>query len=298
MKMRWVFTAVFALFFIAYIRTQVKQQQKARQGVLAIVHVYGPIRTAQNRSAWGATDADDVVDHLHRISENKDVKAVLLRINSPGGTVGAVQEIYREIERCKQSGQKVIASLGDVAASGGYYLAASADRIVTDPGTITGSIGVIMQFGNLENLFKKVGVQLQIVKTGIHKDMGSPSRSLTVEERKLLQASIDDAYKQFLEAVQKGRHFTPEKAASLADGRIFTGRQAVALGLADELGNQQDAAQVAIKLAKLPVNPMIVSDNTRSLKSFLREASTRWSQLPSEWLDATLAGPLLEYRWR
>src|SRR5205807_261130 len=132
-----------------------------------------------NSSAWGSPDADDIAHRVHELVEDDDVKVILLRINSPGGTVGAVQEIYAELLKCKAKGKKIVASLGDVAASGGFYLASAADRVVANPGTITGSIGVIIQFGNLEGLFEKLGVRLQVIKSGAHKDIGSPARALT-----------------------------------------------------------------------------------------------------------------------
>ena len=154
--------------------------------------------------------------------------------------------------RCREKGKIIVASLGDVAASGGYYLAAGSDRIVSNPGTITGSIGVILEFGNLEGLFQKVGLKLEVIKSGLHKDIGSPARALMPEEKAMLQESIDDAYAQFFDAVRLGRRMDAEKLKGLADGRIFTGRQALKAGLVDELGDQEDAIQTAIKLAKLP----------------------------------------------
>ncbi|MFA5976241.1 MAG: signal peptide peptidase SppA [Elusimicrobiota bacterium] len=277
---------------------RLKRVPKKQPGSLAIIHIYGPIRTDLSASAWASPDADDVAKRLHRLSENEEVKAILLRINSPGGTVGAVQEIHTEILRCKAKGKKVVASLGDVAASGGYYLASSADRIVTDPGTITGSIGVVMQFGNLQGLFQKVGVQWEVIKSGPFKDIGSPSRPLTPEERRLLQASIDDAYDQFVVAVSTGRKMPVEKLRSLADGRIYTGRQALAAGLVDELGNQEDAVQVAIRLAGLPAQPTILSDTKRSLSDLIKHLSSSVGRTNLETLVEGWSGPSLEYRWR
>src|SRR5882762_2327914 len=130
---------------------------KTQSGSIAVVHIYGAIHTSEAASAWGSQDADEIAHRLHQLADDSDVKAILLRINSPGGTVGAVQEIYEEVIKCKAKGKKVVASLGEVAASGGYYIASSADRIVSNPGTITGSIGVILEFGNLEGLFEKLG---------------------------------------------------------------------------------------------------------------------------------------------
>lgn len=276
-----------------------KPADAVKSGSLAIVNVYGPIRVSMTpSSAWSPPDADAIARRLHRLSENDDVKAILLRINSPGGTVGAVQEIYRELQRCRQKGKIIVASFGDVAASGGYYLGAAADHIVADPGSITGSIGVIMQVGNLEGLFQKVGVRFEVIKTGAHKDIGSVSRPMTPEERRMLQASMDDAYAQFLDAVATGRKMRPEQLSGLADGRIFTGREAQRAGLVDELGNRQDAIQAAIRLAKLPEKPDILSDSSSSMSGLLRQLSTGLGLEPMEGLADLWHSPSMEYRWR
>lgn len=266
-------------------------------GALAIVNIYGPIHTNETASHWGAPDADQIADQLHRLSENDNVKAIVLRINSPGGTVGAVQEIYTEVARCKAKGKVIVASFADVAASGGYYLGSAADRIVSDPGTITGSIGVIMEFGNLEGLFQKLGVRLVVIKTGAHKDIGSPGRALTEEEKHLLQDSMNDAYDQFLKAVEAGRKMPEAKLRALADGRIFTGRQAMKEGLVDELGNREDAIQVVIRLAHLPAHPEILSDSGKSLSDVFKQLSASSSAAgPFANFDSALHGPRLEYQ--
>jgi protease-4 len=269
-----------------------------RQGALAIVHVSGPIHMDESGPSWGTPDAEEIARRLHKLSEDKDVKAILLRINSPGGTVGAVQEIHREMVRCREKGKMIVASLGDVAASGGYYLAAGSDRIVANPGTITGSIGVILEFGNLEGLFQKVGLKLQVIKSGLYKDIGSPARALTPEEKAMLQESIDDAYAQFFEAVRQGRRMDPEKLKGLADGRIFTGRQALKAGLIDEMGDEEDAIQTAIKFAKLPADPFIVFDEHKSFLAILQRATTQFSRQPMDSLQDVVSGARMEYRWR
>jgi len=275
-----------------------KKASSAGSGSLAIVEIRGPIRLNMSNSGFSNPDASDIARRLHRLSENDDVKAILLRINSPGGTVAAVQEIYTEIQRCKAKGKKVVAAFGDVSASGGYYLGAAADKIVADPGTITGSIGVIMQVGNLEGLFQKVGVKWQTIKTGTYKDIGSVSRPMTDDEKKLLQSSIDDAYQQFVEAVRTGRKMTPEQVALVADGRIFTGRQAKQAGLVDELGNWYDAVQLTIKLANLPEKPVILRDERPNFSQLLSQLSMSWSGSALNSLQQDLSSPVLEYRWR
>jgi protease-4 len=289
-------TAV-AFFLLASFWGRLKDAHQRKKGALAIVHVSGPIRMDQAGPGWGSPDAEDIARRLHKLSEDDDVKAILLRINSPGGTVGAVQEIHREMARCRAKGKIIVASLGDVAASGGYYLAAGADHIVANPGTITGSIGVILEFGNLEGLFQKIGLKLQVIKSGLHKDIGSPARALTAEERMMLQESIDDAYAQFFEAVRRGRRMDPDKLKALADGRIFTGRQALQAGLVDEMGDQEDAIQTAIKLAKLPAKPYMLTDDRKSLSSLLLRATSQFSRQPLDAFQNAVSGTSVEYRW-
>jgi len=190
----------------------------------------------------------DITTELVRLKKNTGIKAIILRINSPGGSVGPTQEIYREIRKTIQT-KKVVASMGSVAASGGYYIAAGADKIVANPGTITGSIGVIMHFVRLEELLNKIGIGLEVLKSGEFKDIGSPNRELTEREKELLNALITDIQRQFEEGVAEGRNLPLEKVRQIADGRIFSGAQAKELGLVDVLGNFQDAVEIAKNLA-------------------------------------------------
>ncbi len=294
----YVVTVVVALASLMPSHSWHRARAGVKSGSLAIVRISGAIRINETPSAWGAPDAEDIAKQLHRLSENDDVKAIVLRINSPGGTVAAVQEIQTEILRCKSKGKKIIVSMGDVAASGGYYLASGGDRVFADSGTITGSIGVILEFGNVEGLMQKLGVKLEVIKSGAHKDIGSPARALTAEERQLLQASIDDAYGQFVDAVSQGRHLPVDKVRVLADGRIFTGRQAQQSGLVDELGGREDAIAAAIRLAGLPEKPRIISDSSRSLSSLVRHLSSRMGIGLFESVEGDWHGPRLEYRWQ
>ena len=200
---------------------------------IGVIPIEGPI-----------TDSQDIVSQLVKFREDKGIKAIILRINSPGGGVGASQEIYREVRRTIKN-KKVIASMGGVAASGGYYVAAGADKIVANPGTITGSIGVIMEFVRFEDLLKKIGVTLEVLKSGEFKDIGSPVRELTEQDKKIIQSLISDIQDQFIEAVAQGRHLSVEQVRRIADGRIFSGAQAKVLGLVDTLGNFRDAVGLA-----------------------------------------------------
>ncbi|MDN5293776.1 MAG: protease [Eubacteriales bacterium] len=223
-------------------------------GNVAVVYIEGTIVGGRGGgSVFGetVTAADDVLEELQRIGKDPAIKGVLLRINSPGGSAPASQEIGEEIDKLKKKGIKVVASMGDVAASGGYWIAAKADKIVANPATLTGSIGVIMETHNLEELYRKLGIKREVIKSGPYKDIGSDSRPMTEEERQLLQGMVDDIYNQFVEVVAEGRRMPREKVKALADGRIFTGRQALKLGLVDELGNYFDALEVLKKEAGL-----------------------------------------------
>jgi protease-4 len=230
-----------------------------KEGV-AVVYLYGPLYISRSESGWACflPGADRVTSELRKISKIPTIKAVVLRINSPGGSIGAVQEIYEEVNRLREKGKKVVVSMGDVGASGGYYIACAADKIVANPGTVTGSIGVLMSIGNMQGLFRKIGIKVEVIKRGKHKDIGSLSREMTQEEKKLLQGLIDDAYEQFLQAVIKGRNLERSEAEKIAQGQVFTGRQAKVLGLIDEIGNFQDAVRLAGKLAGIPGEPKVI----------------------------------------
>ena len=216
--------------------------------------------------------AESVVRELNDHRENPTVRAVVIRVNSPGGVVAPTQEIYAAIQRVRKSGKKVVASLGSVAASGGYYVATAADQIYANPGTLTGSIGVIMQMANLEGLFKKVGVDYVVVKAGQYKDIGNIARPMTPEERRMLQVLLDDVYNQFVDAVAKGRNLDRATVEGFADGRIVSGQQAKQLKMVDELGGLDDAIEAAAKLAGLPPKPRLILPRRRfSIFDLLKE---------------------------
>jgi protease-4 len=209
-------------------------------------------------------DSQATVGELKKFGENPSIKAIVLRIDTPGGGVVPSQEIYDAVKRVRNKSNKaVIASMGSVAASGGYYIAAATDRIVANPGTLTGSIGVIMETANLEGLLQKIGVEGVIIKSGKYKDVGSPLRKMSAEERGLLQAVMDDVHKQFIEAVAEGRSLELRAAQVLADGRIFTGRQAKEAKLVDELGDLEDAIQLAAEVVGIEGEPKVVEPRRR-----------------------------------
>ena len=216
-------------------------------------------------------DVDDIVRDLKSHRDNPLVRAVVLRINSPGGVVGPTQELVRSVQRLREAGKPVVASLGAVAASGGYYVAVATDSIYANPGTLTGSIGVIMQMANLENLMKKVGVEYVVIKSGQFKDVGNISRPMTAEERRVLQALLDDVHRQFIDAVAQGRHLDRARVVGFADGRVFSGAQAKALGMVDELGGLEEAINGAAKLAGLPIPARVIPPRRRfSVMDLLR----------------------------
>lgn len=189
-------------------------------------------------------DSKKIIGQLKDFRENDRIKAIVLRIDSPGGAVGPSQEIYAEVKRTVKE-KPVIASMGSIAASGGYYVAAPADGIVASPGTITGSIGVVMQLTDFRELFEKIGIQSDVVKSGDYKDLGSPFRSISETEEALLQEFVDSVHRQFVSDVAEGRNLDEETVGSLADGMIFTGEFALEAGLLDRMGNFNDAVEWA-----------------------------------------------------
>lgn len=226
----------------------------AGKGQIAQLDIEGMILDSGSGGGFGggnATSAQDTLKAIRRIREDK-VPVVLLNINSPGGTASASQAIFDELMRLKKDNNvKIVATMGDLAASGGYYVACAADTIVANPSTLTGSIGVIMHNQNLQGLMGKVGVQNNVLKSGKHKDIMSPYRPMTAEERQILQSLIDDTYEQFLDAVSAGRKMPRAQLRPLADGRIYTGRQAHKVKLVDKLGNYSVAVDEARALGKL-----------------------------------------------
>lgn len=214
---------------------------------VALIYIDGVIGESSGASL--VKTGGSYLDQLHAAAEDARIKAVILRINSPGGSAAASQELYRAVLDLRQQGKPVVASLGDTAASGGYYTAAAADYIYANGSTITGSIGVIMQSANLAELYEMLGIDVEVVKSGEFKDMGSASRPLSDAERELLTELIMDAWDQFVEDVSTARNLPRDQVEQVADGRIMTGRQALEAGLVDELGTLKDAEQKALELA-------------------------------------------------
>ncbi|MBT6843244.1 MAG: signal peptide peptidase SppA [Candidatus Melainabacteria bacterium] len=216
-----------------------------RSDRVAVIGLEGMIMDSfKSRSPFSSSlNVAYVKDQLNKAIEDKKTKAVLLRMNSPGGTVAASQEIYQLVQKLKAVNKPVIVSMSDVCASGCYYIASAADHIVANPGTLTGSIGVISSSLNFKGLLDKLGIVDQTFKAGKYKDLGSPTRPLTLEEKTILDALLADSYDQFLDDVSAGRSIDRTELESIAEGLVYTGRQALAKSLVDELGTYADAQQ-------------------------------------------------------
>ncbi len=218
----------------------------AGEGKIAVMDIEGII--AKSR---------DTIDALYEYRDNDNIKAIVIRIDSPGGGVGPSQEIYAELQKLRDK-KLIVASLGSVAASGGYYIACAANRIFANPGTITGSIGVIIEFANIEDLLGKIGLKSVVIKSGRYKDILSPTRTIKDDEKALIQSVIDSIHGQFIDAVSAGRNIPRKKVVEIADGRIFSGEQARANGLIDELGTLKDAIGFAAERTGLRADSDVV----------------------------------------
>ena len=249
-------------------------------GDVGVVEVFGAIDEVSGRV---------VIDDLDDWARNSSVKAIVLHVNSPGGGVAISQEIYDAILRVRREDKPVVVSMASVAASGGYYIACAADRIVANPGTLTGSIGVIFQFPTLGGLFEKIGVEYETVKSGELKDVGNLSRRMTKKEELMLKAVVMDTYEQFVQVVSEGRGMDPEEIYPIADGSIYTGSQALKYGLVDTLGGLEEAILLAADLAGVEGDPSVVRPYRREktglidlLGSAVNEVTGQVSQRFSE----------------
>ena len=255
-KLTLIIIALVVAFLFIFGRFFVKGGDRIGDKV-AIVTIEGTI-----------TESEKIISQIHQHRDNASVKALVLRIDSPGGGVAPVQEIFGEL---KKLDKPIVASMGNAAASGGYYLACAAEQIYANPGTLTGSIGAVMQFVKLKDLYQKIGVEYRVVKSGKHKDIGNPQREMTIEEQELLQATIDDVRSQFIDAIFQSRHqkISREEIEILADGRIFSGQQAFKYKLVDELGSLPDAILGAGQLGQISGQPKTIQIKQKT--SFLEQ---------------------------
>lgn len=259
-----LFIAVGTIFLIFLLVAYISEKKQydgvslsSRGDKVAVVELFGPIY-----------DSRRIVRQFKQYGEHGSVKAIVFRIDSPGGGVAAAQEIYESVRRVRDEGKPVIASMGSVAASGGYYVACGADTIMANPGTTTGSIGVIAEFPNFKDLFGKLGIRYEVIKSGRFKDTGSPHRNLTPADRRYLQSFVDDAFQQFIDVIVQERKLPRKKVLQLADGRVFTGKQAFEQGLIDILGDQEEAIRLAAQLGGIEGTPTIVKERRRRITLF------------------------------
>jgi len=265
---------------------------------VAVIELSG-IMTSSHNVGSRAVSARTVIAQLEKYRTDDSVKAIVLRVDTPGGTVVAAQEIHGELLRLRaSSGKKIVVSMGDLAASGGYYVACAADRVFASAGTLTGSIGVIMQFPNYQGLFGKIGLATNTIKSGEFKDVGNGAREMSDRDRRLLQDLVDDVYSQFVEAVATGRRMSPEQVRPLADGRVFSGRQAQQLGLVDELGDLAAAIAAAAKLAGIEGKPEVIRESQRRGIWELLDARTAGIFPSALFPDSGLGQARLLYLWQ
>lgn len=284
MKKRRVFIilgSIVVLFFLMLVLLRTMSGGTPIGQKVAVIDIAGII-----------SKSDATIKLIHTYRDDPSVKAIVLRIDSPGGSVAPVQEIFTELEKIEKP---IVASMGGSAASGGYYIACAADTIVANPGTLTGSIGVIMQFTRMKGLYDKVGLEHQVVKSGQFKDTGSPFRELTEQDRAVLQATVDDVYNQFVDTIFKARGnlLTRAEVVELADGRIFSGKQALESKLIDQLGNLPDAIKIAGGLAGIDGKPRVLRPERRTS---LFEQLLGIKQMPA--LDEMFSLPGVTFRYQ
>jgi len=238
-----ILIGIIALIVIFYVISALRYESQPKVG---LIRIEGTI-----------TDYLDTVSIISQATKDESIKAVVIDVDSPGGAVGASQEIYRAIEKLREK-KPVVVSMGNVAASGGYYISAPANVIYANPGTITGSIGVIIQHVDVSEILNKFGVKVNTIKSGANKDILYPTKPLLPEQKALLEKTVMDVYDQFLDAIVKYRPIKKDVLKSYADGRVFSGNEAKALGLVDKIGNIQDAISEAKKLGKLKEDAPVI----------------------------------------
>jgi protease-4 len=298
-----LFSAILSLVNISLTMEKNAQTTGARllnngKGV-ALIRINGPISISGTGSFNQGQPADQLIATLDTALHDDNVKALVLRINSPGGTVGATQEIFAKVMQFRRRQIPVVVSMGDIAASGGYYIACAGNEIFANQGTLTGSIGVITSAPNLKQLFEKYGIQMNVIKSGQYKDILSMARDLTADEKSLLQEMIDSTYGQFLKDVSLGRNKPIDEFSGLADGRIMNGEQALKSGLIDRIGTLEDALNRAREMARLDAEAPVHEYKKSPFEEFLLNIQARAGISPlEEILDSKTSGIMLEYRFQ
>ncbi len=250
-----LFAVTGSLFLLAVFTSVSEEETEVVSGSgdkIAVVDLTGTI-----------LQSDNVVRQIKKYREDRSIKGILLHVDSPGGGVVASQEIYEEVKRTRESSKPMVVSMGALAASGGYYVSCAANRIVANPGTLTGSIGVISQFMHFDPLMEKIGIGVNTIKSGKFKDAGNPYREMTPDDRAYFQGMMDEVHRQFIAVVEENRRLDHDTVVKYADGRVFTGEQAVALGLVDTIGSYEDAVRITAGLAGIHGEPSIVKEKKR-----------------------------------
>ena len=285
-KVMLIFIGIVCVSFVAllFLANHKKSTQNnfSSADKIAVIHVDGVITSSHTTSSIlseGNGGTDQLIKDLHAAAEDNSVKAIVMRINSPGGAVTATEEVGEEMNKIRDNGKPIVVSMGDTAASGAYWLSACADKVYANPTTVTGSIGVYMPYSNWEELYQKIGIRQDKIKSGIHKDILSSDRPMTPEEHQMLQAIVDELYNGFVDVVAKGRHMDRDRVKQLADGRIYTGKQAKELGLVDELGNYYDALDGTAAMVGISGKPQIKEFGKENPLSLLFSANNKESLL-------------------
>lgn len=289
----WGLVGIVVLSLLATIMVMSPITERADK--IAVMYIEGEIMSGGSGNAFqGGVNSDDIIQQLHEVRDDSSIKALILRIDSPGGALVATEEIAEEIIKLRQAGKLVVASMGDTAASGGYWLAAVCDKIYANKHTVTGSIGVIVNHINVEELMKKIGVSSDSLKTGSHKDIMSPTRAMTKEERIIIQQLIDESYTDFVATVAEGRKIDQAQVRQLADGRIYSGLQAKKLGLVDEMGNMYDAIDGVAVLAGINGKPEIKEYGVSGPLDMLfdRNTKTNLAELMVKKITTSLLGSM------
>jgi protease-4 len=279
------FFGLFVLTIVSWIFSEESDETISTGGEkIAVVELKEPI-----------VFSEDIVRQFKKYRDNKSIRAIVFRIESPGGGVTASQEIYEEVKKTRDAGKPVVVSMGSVAASGGYYVSCGATRIVANPGTLTGSIGVVSYIMHVQRLLDKIGIDETTFKTGKFKDSGSPFRRTTEEEKQYFSMLNSDVYDQFVDVVAEERGMDRKDVLKYADGRVFTGRQALEYGFVDTLGTMEDAISIAAELGGIHGKPSVVKETRRKtfFERFIGDAATEVTKIRQEFLEQ----PVLQYRF-
>ena len=283
-----MFFSLFAMLFFYAIFTSIKNEDEVVSGFgdrIAVIELNGIIM-----------DSEEIVKQFKKYREDNSIKAILLRVDSPGGGVVASQEIYEAVRKTRESDLPVVVSMGSLGASGGYYVSVGANKIMANPGTLTGSIGVISEFMRFDSLMGKIGVGMNVIKSGKLKDAGSPFRKITKDDREYFQNLMNEVHLQFIEAVEKERKLDHDSLLHYADGRVFTGVQAQKLGLIDTIGTYEDAVALAAKLGHIKGKPAIVKQRKYKLTLFDLFSSRVGLDGLTKLKNEVMNQPVLQYR--